>query len=337
MITNNQFDEFKQQLNSIINLYKKEYSNQKSTDWRTYEKEWANRIRTALEEITATINQAAEKIRVKPKLFGRPPITSAKQKTLILLQKDLAQFSNRKMAILLPMFSAFGDVQTSYKTIERAYSNPMVRLIIHNMFIILVKKRGIKLADLTGDGTGYSLTITRHYRTVRGKTRKSSKSTSEPQVKQEKWKLFTYAFALMDLDSHMYVGYGASLKSEKDAFEKALVIVRECGVEIKSIRLDQYYSGRSTADLFGKDTSLYVIPKSNATIKGSYIWKDMLRDFMCYPFLFLKQYFRREHSESGFSADKRCDGWKIWQRRIDRIETATMCKGVWHNLLRLEG
>jgi hypothetical protein len=43
------------------------------------------------------------------------------------------------------------------------------------------------------------------------------------------------------------------------------------------------------------------------------------------------------YSESGFSADKRCDGWKIWQKRNDRIETATMCKGVWHNLLWLGG
>jgi transposase len=202
----------------------------------------------------------------------------------------------------------------------------MVRMIIHNMFIILVKKKGIKQADLTGDGTGYSLTISRHYRTVRGKTRKSSRSTPNPQSKQEKWKLFTYAFALIDLDSHMYV-----------LLRRPLFIMCECGVEVKSIRLDQYYSGQSTADLFGKDTSLYALPKSNATIKGSYVWKDMVRDFMCYPFLFLKEYFRREHSESGFSADKRCDGWKIWQRRVDRIETATMCKGVWHNLLRLEG
>ena len=125
MITNNQFDEFKQQLNSIIDLYKKEFSEQKTTDWRVYEKQWANRIRTALDKITVTIDQAANKIHVKPKLFGRPPITSAKQKTLILLQKDLAQFSNRKMAILLPMFAALSDVETSYKTIERAYSNPI--------------------------------------------------------------------------------------------------------------------------------------------------------------------------------------------------------------------
>ena len=336
VLTNKQFDEFKKELNSIIDLYKQKFSDQKSINWQAYEKQWANRLRTALSEIKNIINQAAQPIcQIHP--LGRPPNISAKQKALILLQKDLIQFSNRKMADLLPMFASINDVETSYKTIERAYSNTLVRMIVHNMFVLLVKKKGIKQADLTGDGTGYSLTITRHYRTVRGKTRKPSKPVSEPQIKQEKRKLFTYAFALMDLDTHMYVGYGASLKSEKDAFDKALVIMRECGVEVKSIRLDQYYSGQSTADLFGKDTLLYVIPKSNATLRGSYVWKDMVRDFMYYPFLFLKEYFRREHSESGFSADKRCNGWKVWQRRDDRIQMATLLKGLWHNLLWIGG
>jgi len=52
---------------------------------------------------------------------------------------------------------------------------------------------------------------------------------------------------------------------------------------------------------------LYVIPKSNATIRGSYVWKDMIRDLISHPLLFLSEYFRRKHSESGFSADKRFD------------------------------
>ncbi len=197
-----------------------------------------------------------------------------------------------------------------------------------------MKKRiGIKQADLTGDGTGYSLTITKHYLSVREKAGEAAKSNepksvkAKPQTKQDKKRLFTYAFALMDLNTHMYVGYGASLKSEKTAFEAAFAIMQECGVGAKSVRLDQYYAGQSTAALFGVDTRLYVIPKSNATIKGSYAWKDMLRDLISYPFLFLSEYFRREHSESGFSADKRCDGWKIWQRRGDRIGTATLLRG----------
>ena len=345
MLTDKQFDDFKRELTAIIAIYKKEFSQQKPTDWKTYEKQWATRLRTALKEIKPVIDQAASVIRVNPKHFGRPPTTSAEQKALLLLAKDLAQFSNRKMSNLLPLFAALvGDVDVSYKTIERAYSNPMVRMIIHNMFITLVKRKGIRQADLTGDGTGYSLTITRHYRTVREKATKAAeanvlkaKFSSKPETKQEKRKQFTYAFALMDLESQMYVGYGASLRSEKAAFEAALKIMRECGVEAKSARLDQYYAGQSTVTLFGGGTSLYVIPKSNATIKGPYAWKDMVKDFMFHPFLFLREYFRRERSESGFSADKRCNGWKIWQKRDDRIHTATMLKGLWHNLLWLGG
>ncbi|MEM3215649.1 MAG: hypothetical protein QXS17_01910 [Candidatus Micrarchaeaceae archaeon] len=44
---------------------------------------------------------------------------------------------------------------------------------------------------------------------------------------------------------------------------------------------------------------------------------------------------KQENSESGFSADKRCDEWKVWQRFDDRIDTAVMCEGVWHNILWL--
>jgi len=342
MLTNKQFDEFKQELPAIIDLYKQEFSEQKTVNSQTYEKQWAQRLRTALKELKNVIDQAEKTIKIRPKHFGRPPKAQAKQKVLILLAKDLVQFSNRKMTNLLALFSLFDDVDISYKTIERTYSNPMVKMIIHNIFVLLVKNKEIKQADLTGDGTGYSLTITKHYRSVREKSGEKIKSNDAPknapaasQTKQDKRKLFTYAFALMDLKSHMYVGYGASLKSERAAFEAALAIMRECGVKAKSVRLDQYYAGQSAAAIFGKDTALYLIPKSNATIRGSYVWKDMLVDLMSYPLLFLSEYFRRENSGSGFSADKRCCGWKIWQRIEERIETATMCKGLWHNLLWL--
>ena len=339
-LTNQHLDQLKPEINTIIDLYRQEFSFQTPTNWQTYEKTWKTRLQTALKEIQNVIDQAATTIQIAAKPFGRPPNTTAQQKTLTILTKALAQFSGRKMADILPMFTTLNEVDLSYKTIQRTYSNPMVKMIIHNMFIILVKRKGIKQADLTGDGTGYSLTITRHYRSVREKTgdaAKSNEAASKPQTKREKRRLFSYSFAFMDLKTHMYVGYGASLRSEREAFEAALCLMSDCGVEAKSVRLDQYYAGQSTAELFGPETSLYVIPKSNATIKGCYAWKDMIRDFMFYPFLFLREYFRREHSESGFSADKRFNGWKIWERKDDRIQTATMCKGVWHNLIRLGG
>ena len=56
--------------------------------------------------------------------------------------QDLSHFSGRKMANLLVLFSILDDIDISYKTIERAYSNPLVKLIIHNMFIIWCREKG---------------------------------------------------------------------------------------------------------------------------------------------------------------------------------------------------
>jgi transposase len=205
-------------------------------------------------------------------------------------------------------------VDIGCKTVERAHSDSLVRLIIHNMFVILVKRKGITQADLTGDGTGYSLTFTKHYRSLREKAGEAAKSNepnppasakAEPQTKQEKKELFTYA---------MYVGYGASFEVGEGCFVLKLHgrLCSNAAQKPRALGLDQFYAGQSTA--FGADTAVYVIPKSDTTIRGSFAWKDVIRDLIFYPFLFLSEYFMREHSESGFSADKRCDGWKMLQR-----------------------
>jgi len=139
-LTPETFEQFKKEYQTLANHYKQEYSHQTPTNYQQYEKQWATRLQTVLKEIENKTHKAAQQIQHK-KPFGRPPQTSPEQKTLILLQKDLIQFSSRKMANLLPMFTTLNDVKTSYKTIQRAYSDPMVKLIIHNLFILLVKEK----------------------------------------------------------------------------------------------------------------------------------------------------------------------------------------------------
>ena len=51
----------------------------------------------------------------------------------------------------------------------------------------------------------------------------------------------------------------------------------------------------------------------------------------------LRAVLSRNHSESEFSVDKRWFGWKVEQRREDRINTALSCTSVWHNLFNLYG
>ena len=60
----------------------------------------------------------------------------------------------------------------------------------------------------------------------------------EKMRQKRKKRLFVYSFAILDLGSGFYVGYGASLCSEKAAFEAARALMVECGVEPASIWLD---------------------------------------------------------------------------------------------------
>jgi transposase len=61
----------------------------------------------------------------------------------------------------------------------------------------------------------------------------------------------------------MYIGFGYSNRSEKDASEKAMRMLKSMGVKINSISLDKYYGSRKTLKLFGRERAVYIIPKRN--------------------------------------------------------------------------
>ena len=52
---------------------------------------------------------------------------------------------------------------------------------------------------------------------------------------------------------------------------------------------------------------------------------------------YLREYFKRNALESGFSSDKRTTGNIVYQWRNDRKETSGLCKGLIHNLMLSHG
>ena len=147
-------------------------------------------------------------------------------------------------------------------------------------------------------------------------------------------KAFVYKFALMDLKTKMYVCYGSSLKSEKEAFDRAIQMLKNIDVKLNSIRLDRYYSCPVYVNMF-KDSKVYIIPKKNVALANGFKWHETLKDFLLNTMEYLREYFQRNNSESGWASDKKMFGWKISQKREDRIDTSLFVKAVWHNLLLL--
>lgn len=127
-------------------------------------------------------------------------------------------------------------------------------------------------------------------------------------------KTFVYSFKILDIGTKMYVAYGMSFRSEKQAFERAMKMIKDMDIRIESIRLDRYYSFPSYIDLFGK-SRVYVIPRKNAILRGSWKWKRTMMEFVQNTLPYLEEYYLRNNSEAGFSADKRWFGWKVGAKK----------------------
>ncbi len=329
-----------QEINDILGKkYRLEHPGKKR-DWRTYEQEFSLRIKTAMKDLEPLIDEAVSTITIihGP---GHPHSLSLDQRVKLLLIKQLVGESNRMFANMLDIFSMVSGMDVSYKTVERLYSDEEVVLAIHNLHTLMLKKNSVSGSRSTGDGTGYSLTVKKNYESCAQKLK--DKAKENPVNREEgrnkvskihKKKLFAYSFAIMDLDTRMYIAFGSSMKSERGAYDRAMNLLSSTGIEMDSIRLDRYYSSPSCMDKLG-NTKVFVMPKKNSTLNGSLKWKNTMKEFVEDTMNYLEQYHQRSNSESGFAADKKMLGWNIAQKRDDRIDNALFCTGVWHNLFNM--
>ena len=161
-------DDIRNKLKELDEHIRKEYVEthpQKDRDWRTYEQLFSKRIREAMKSLDPLIHEAASTIRIESRT-GRPDSLTLEQKVKLLLVKQLVGESNRMFANMLDIFSMLSGIEVSYKTVERLYSDEDVMMALHNLHVLLLKKRGVERSDASGDGTGYSLTISKHYQSI---------------------------------------------------------------------------------------------------------------------------------------------------------------------------
>ena len=324
-------------LKRIIDEYKEEQPENKR-DWRTYEQQHYARLKICFTELSPLIKKAVESIKiVKTEKRGNESKLNLEQKINLLLIKQLCIKSNRNMAGMLILFNCFTSIDVGYKTIERLYSDPIVQMAIFNLHIILLKKKKIYDIDCAGDGTGYTLLIKEHYASYAQKLKDQAKENDPKEKKKIKC---VYSFAIIDIKSRMYVAYGTSLKSEQEAFFEAVKMLKNIDVQIKTMRLDRYFSGEFYVKLLLEqigDIKFFIVPKINITNMGLGEWGNMVIRFVEDTKLFLKDYFQRNQSESGFAEDKKRTGWKISQKKPERIDTANSVIYAWHNLFWLGG
>ena len=320
MLTNKKLKTTIDEMDYLQKYYNKNCSIEKKKFSKDYDKRLRSETRNVFRMINQDVDKAAKYIKIKQG-NGRPLKDRIVLTKLHLIQR-LFDLTNRQMESFIDILIFANTEVFSYKTIERAFDDPIVRMIIHNLFVLSSGEP--REIDSSADGTGISLTISKHYKTDRLKDLANKSETS-------KRKEYLFSVMIIDLDTNLYVGYAVGFKSEKQLFIEAKKMLFDNGFFIKSIRLDKYYSHQSIMSEFDKDTKIYLIPKKNATIKGSFEWKKMLKKFVDNTLGYLAEYFKREKSESANSKDKkRCS--LIRQRLSGRIMGAAQTNLVLHNL-----
>ena len=267
--------ELRKRVKEISEYLLEEYKQNKKEnkrDWRTYEQDYSRIIKEAIKQLSPLIDEAASSINIAPSA-GSPNKLTLKQRVQLILLKELFSESNRMMAAMLDIFSILSGIDISYKSVERLYSDEEVVMALNNLHNLILKKRGVSNPDTSGDGTGYSLTIKKHYSADAQRLKDKIK-----EAKKDTKTAFVYSFKLMDINTKMYIAYGTSMKSEKQAFDSAIKMLGSVAVNINSVRLDRYYSYPSCVDIFDTE-KVFIIPKKNATLKGSWKWKRLMKHF----------------------------------------------------------
>ena len=330
MLTNDQLSYRIQELDKfLLEKYRKASKKEaklKKKNYGEYERDYMKRIKTVIKEIDSFIIEACKIEVYRGK--GKPPKLKLVQRLRIFLIKQLIDKSNRNMAYMIDIFCLITGIDISYKTIERLYSNEELKLALYNLHELLIKKKDIKEINCGGDSTGYSLVIRKHYASHIQKLKDKGKK----QDGRKKKKHFVYKFTLIDIKTKMYICYGSSLKSEKRAYKKAIKMLKKLGLTVNSVRLDRYYSFPSYVNEL-KDMKIYIIPRKNAKLGHGEKWLNIMKDFYDNTWNYLKEYYKRNQSENGFSVDKKVFGDKIRQKLEYRIDTAIFSKVIWHNLI----
>jgi transposase len=319
-------DKLKELEKYLLEKYKKEHP-QKEIDYAEYEKKFKKRFRNAMKEMPLLIEKATSNLKFYRGKGGKPSL-KIDQRLRLLLISQLAGKSNRMMAYMTKLFSVITGIDRSYKTIERLYSDNEIEIAMFNLWILMLEKKNVKETNCCGDATGYGLFISKHYCSIVQKLKDKAKESENTK------KCFVYKFALMDLSTKMYISVGTSLISEKRAFDKAMQMLKDTGIKIKSIRLDRYYSFPCYANLF-PNSKVYIIPRKDAKLGHGIHWYETMKSFVEDTMKYLEEYFKRKNSESGWSADKKMFGWNVRQKRVDRIATALFCRAIWHNIFKL--
>jgi transposase len=271
-------------------------------DWSSYDRAQVNEINDMLNLIREKVDQAGRKTGIDANFEnagpGRPRSNPTDLAKVILMQQYFGISNRVAEGYELLFFEKMRLTKAiSYKTIERAYGDPLVKAILENVFTLTQQPVRQKEHVFAVDGTGLSMSLKQNYESDRrvGKVKKGYE------------KLMVMVGCGNKLFSAVQLA-GKSVDNESPYFGPLLSETARSYERVDCVLGDGAFGSRQNCSLVadaGGVPRLY--PRKNVTLRmfGSVAWQQMLVDLVEHPQDWLREYHSRSIVESAFSVLKR--------------------------------
>jgi len=281
--------------------YKPKVDGESGLDWSKYDKAQVNELKDMLKFVKNSVDEAVERSGFdedSDDTRGRPSYPPEDLAKGVLLQQYF-EVSNRVAAGFVDLFSEKLGIEEaySYKTLERAYDNPEVAMILREVFEMSQEPVEDEETMFSPDGTGIPNSMKDNWE----KTAYGDEGSNE-FTKMIAMMGATYQFiSSVDFPNNPHA-------HESPYFQSLLEETASNYTQIDLVSGDAAYLSRENCELIrscGATPRLY--PKKGITLKrgGCWAWGEMLFSFMEDPQEWLEEYHSRSNVESGFSNFKR--------------------------------
>jgi len=274
---------------------------EREIDWSKYDEAQLNEINDMLLMIRDTVNEAAIRLGIKDAKFGgpgRPPYPPEDLAKAILMQQYF-EVANRGAAGLVLLFKEKMGIKQafSYKTIERAYEDPLVTLILNEVFKMTQEPvKGLE-HNFSADGTGLPTSMKQNWEHDRDDEEKQAGYEKMVAMVGTTYQLITAVEFPENPMAHDSPFFGPLLRETASSYSS-----------VELVCLDEAFLSRDNCNLIeGVGAVPRISLKRGITLKrrSSWAWTEMLLDFMGDPQQWLREYHLRSISETVLSVYKR--------------------------------
>ncbi len=316
--------------------------------WKNYDAAQRNEYPEVIHLIARLVDIASEPIKdrlVGYDVIGRPCLSKPDLARLMLAQQYAGKCNRVSLGYMSMIEWHLGihdGFDPSYKSLERAYGDPDVMLLLNDLFFLTQQPVSGIERKFAIDGTCFGTTIKVNWESSRDEIlrlnrEKGADGKKEERTRKEFAKTILAAGTTFKLISSFAIAW-SPFSNESPHLKPLLKQIVELYAHVAVLTADAAFLSRENCNAIGDaGATPRIFPKDNVTLRahGSGAWRKMLMEFVNDTQRWLESYHHRSIMETINSTMKRTQPYPVRKRLVMRKATEILARIGVYNIRQL--